>query len=626
MKLGSKWRNVVPTMACQLPNGGVLVASRGSVVPFSGDAIVNAANQACLGGGGVDGAISKAGGPALLEARKRLPEKRKGLRCATGDAKITVGGKLQAKWCIHAVGPNYRTQMAAKGRSVEHCDHLLQSAYQRSMEVAAENNVKTLAFSLISAGVFRGPRSLQEVLDIAVAGIVQADYEGLQEVHLVAFTIEELTCLHKSLEKCKEFLTTNASVVDEGAGAPAQQIVAVARHKYAKTSLFVPVCKVCCAKNKAACKRGQDEADIASVKAIAQAALAKAEETLAQAQALATAHTAAEPHAPAQSTANLPDSSGSGGASSASTIPASSLFAQNSSNSVPVSAAESEQTEVEHLAQTLEQLLLSQNEKCEDESNTPASIEVDATHAGPHVESSETMAPKQSASRGYRILCYGDSLTAGYVGWGSFTPYATSLQMNLMSIVNRHAAQRLDEVDSSMSMFPVFHNVHGSAKSPASGDAVDLAENDGESSDNVEHVGCASSGSSGHSAGTKFVPKKVRVDYEGASGITAMYLSSDGVLETDNTESDAVGTPYAGLIHALSRGEPYDVCLIMIGTNDLACVLEKQVSVNHVLKCITKLHQVCHKASVPTLALSIPPNHFSENNEEYKAIWDELNQ
>jgi len=186
--------------ARRLPHGGTLVASRGSVVAFEGDAIVNAANQGCLGGGGVDGAISKAGGPELLEARKQLPVVGRGIRCPTGSAVITVGGALRAKFCVHAVGPNYRVRIEAKSASAEACDKLLASAYCKSMEVAASNSITTIAFSLLSAGIFRGPRSLQEVLDIGVRAVADADFVGLKEVHLVAYTEAELLCLQNSLD------------------------------------------------------------------------------------------------------------------------------------------------------------------------------------------------------------------------------------------------------------------------------------------------------------------------------------------------------------------------------------------------------------------------------------------
>jgi O-acetyl-ADP-ribose deacetylase (regulator of RNase III) len=206
MEVMKAWRNIVPTKVSTLPSGAKFVVSSGSVVFFAGDAIVNAANMGCLGGGGVDGAISIAGGQQLMLARKALPvvamKALREVRCETGDAKITIGGNLKAKWCIHAVGPNYQLRLA-NGSTLASCDELLASAYRRAMAVARENGVQTVAFCLLSAGVYRGPRTLQAVIDIAVRSVAESDYEGLQEVHLCAFSEQESVCLHNALKKVR---------------------------------------------------------------------------------------------------------------------------------------------------------------------------------------------------------------------------------------------------------------------------------------------------------------------------------------------------------------------------------------------------------------------------------------
>lgn len=182
-----------------------LIIARGSVVDFvyppnpSRSAIVNAANELCVGGGGVDGAISSAGGPNLLSDRQNLPQVTNGVRCPTGRAVITgpnIYDKLAVPYVIHAVGPNYSQYTAKDEKIISMGDESLFSAYTSGMKCCRRVNVEAVAFCLLSAGVYRGSRRVQDVLQIGLNAICQFEgYEGLEVVYMCGFTEEEVNAL-----------------------------------------------------------------------------------------------------------------------------------------------------------------------------------------------------------------------------------------------------------------------------------------------------------------------------------------------------------------------------------------------------------------------------------------------
>ena len=141
------------------------------------DAIVNAANETLLGGGGVDGAIHRAAGPQLLAACRALPQVRPNVRCPTGQARITPGFRLPARFVIHTVGPFWR------GGSYGEPD-LLTSCYRESLRLAGENGVGSIAFPAISCGVYGYP--LEAAIAIAVR-TVQASTRATDQPGRIVF-------------------------------------------------------------------------------------------------------------------------------------------------------------------------------------------------------------------------------------------------------------------------------------------------------------------------------------------------------------------------------------------------------------------------------------------------------
>jgi O-acetyl-ADP-ribose deacetylase (regulator of RNase III) len=166
------------------PVGDALVKLiQGDITQQDTDAIVNAANSTLLGGGGVDGAIHRAGGPAILAECKIIVAKIG--RCETGEAVITTGGNLRARYIIHTVGPVYHGGQRSE-------PELLANAYKNSYRLAVENGLKSIAFPSISTGAYGYPIEKASRIALQTIYTLLKEQGGLDEVRFVLFSVKDL--------------------------------------------------------------------------------------------------------------------------------------------------------------------------------------------------------------------------------------------------------------------------------------------------------------------------------------------------------------------------------------------------------------------------------------------------
>ncbi len=174
-------------MSTQVINGVTLVLLRGNIVEVQADAIVNAANSALAGGGGVDGAIHRAGGPSIMAECNTFDG------CPTGSAVVTTAGHLKARYVFHAVGPIYR------GR--EEDARLLASAYHTCLTLAEERTLKSIAFPSLSTGVYGYP--VDKAAPIALGTVLEHIQQptSLQQITFVLFDSGTYTAYKNALAK-----------------------------------------------------------------------------------------------------------------------------------------------------------------------------------------------------------------------------------------------------------------------------------------------------------------------------------------------------------------------------------------------------------------------------------------
>ena len=165
---------------------------KGDITRMAVDAIVNAANSSLMGGGGVDGAIHRAGGPAILEECRKIVARQGG--CATGEAVITTAGNLPAKFVIHTVGPVWNG-----GRNNE--AEKLAACYRNSLQLAVDYNCKTIAFPNISTGIYRFPKKDAASISIETVNNFLQQTDKIETIYLVCFDEENYILINEMIKQ-----------------------------------------------------------------------------------------------------------------------------------------------------------------------------------------------------------------------------------------------------------------------------------------------------------------------------------------------------------------------------------------------------------------------------------------
>jgi O-acetyl-ADP-ribose deacetylase (regulator of RNase III) len=164
---------------------------KGDITKVAVDAIVNAANSSLLGGGGVDGAIHRAGGPAILEDCKKIIARQGG--CNTGEAVITTAGNLPARFVIHTVGPVWNGGNKQEQEKLANC-------YKNSLQLAVDNNCKTIAFPNISTGIYRFPKDIAAKIAVSTVAEHIRQTPVLHKILFVCFDQENFELIQSELD------------------------------------------------------------------------------------------------------------------------------------------------------------------------------------------------------------------------------------------------------------------------------------------------------------------------------------------------------------------------------------------------------------------------------------------